>query len=383
MIVFCLFIICGLICTCFWLLNLNKNLKMVIYNERVLHKSQFDIEERFKNISNEILIRNHNSFIGIAKETFDKILHTEKLDLEKKQNNFLNIINPIKDTLSIFSNKISQIEKERVDSYSDLRRHVQDMMLYQQEIRKETSSLNKALSTPFMSGQWGEMQLKRAVEIAGMMSHCDFFEQQQSEGASRLRPDMIIKLPGNRHIIVDAKAPMDSYMKAMNTGEESFMEAHAKRVREHIKALGKKSYWEHFKETPEFVLMFLPGESFFSSAIKQDPMLIEFGVSENVIVATPITLIALLKAVSFSWRNEAITTNAQKIGEVGHEVCVYLEKLLHTSQDFEKRMHKNTKEYQTIHDLLEQNILPLATKLKNLGIEVSEETSAKDCLPSG
>ena len=348
------------------------SLKHMLYNERKLAESQEAMEEKFKHISNEILIRGHNSFLNIAKETFDKVMSAEKAELDKKQNSFINLIQPIQETLTLFDTKISQIEKERVDAYSDLRRQVKDMMLYSQEIQKETSALNKALGTPFMSGQWGEMQLKRVVEITGMMAHCDFVEQQQGD-SSRLRPDMIIKLPGNRHIIIDAKAPIDAYMQAINTGDESYMEAHAKRIKAHIRTLGQKAYWEQFTTTPEFVLMFLPGESFFSSAIKQDPTLIEFGVREKVIITTPITLIALLKAISFSWHQEAIAANAKKIGEAGRAVFINLEKLIDYSKTFEKRMHKNVEEYDKINNFIEKNVIPAAKKLKSLGIEITNQ----------
>ena len=367
-----LLIIFLLFCYILYLLKKNSTLKDTIRSDRAFYQSQEILEEKFKNISNEILIKNHQNFLNIAKETFDKVITVEKSELDKKQNNFLNLIQPIQETLALFDNKISLIEKERVDAYSDLRRQVKDLMLYQQEIQKETSALNKALSSPFISGQWGEMQLRRVVEITGMMPHCDFFEQHQGEN-SRLRPDMIIKLPGNRNIIVDAKAPIDAYMQAVNTGNEEFLEAHTKRIRAHIRTLSQKSYWEQFSPTPEFVIMFLPGESFFSSAIKKDPSLIEFGVQEKVIIATPITLIALLKAISFSWQQAAVAQNAKKIGEVGRSVYHCLETLIEYSKTFEKRMQKNVEEYEKIGTFIEKKIVPAAQKLKTLGIEVTEQ----------
>ncbi len=353
-------------------MKINISLKLQLNSERILARDQNKLIEMFESISNDVLLKNHKNFVSIAKETFDKVLEVEKSEYNKKQSEFLNIINPIKDTLKIFDNKISEIEKERVDSYSDLRRQIKDLMIYNQEIQKETHKLSKALSTPFMTGQWGEMQLRRVVEITGMTSYCDFVEQKQCEN-SRLRPDMIIKLPGNRHIIVDAKSPIDAYMQAINTGDESFMITHAKNIRSHIKTLGQKAYWEQFPTTPEFVLMFLPGESFFSSAIKTDPSLIEYGISEKVIITTPITLIALLKAISFSWQQEAIAKNAKKIGEAGRIVVLALEKLFEKSKEFERRMHKNIEEYDKINVFIEKTLNPAAQKLKNLGIEIDDK----------
>lgn len=350
----------------------NLNLRVLLKNEKELKKEQIALEEKFKSISNEVLIRSHNNFLNIAKETFDKILNIEKNEQNKKQTEFLHILQPIHETLVLFDKKISQIEKERIDAYSDLRRQVKDLMQYQQEIQKETSNLNKALSSPFMSGQWGEMQLKRVVEISGMLAHCDFFEQEKSE-FSRLRPDMVIRLPGDRNIIVDAKAPLDAYINAINTGDESYLEHHARIIKNHIKILGQKAYWEQFSPTPEFVLMFLPGESFFSSAIKKDPTLIEYGVREKVIITTPITLIALLKAIAFSWQQEALTKNAKQIGEVGRLVFANLEKLVENSKSFENRMRKNIEEYEKINSFIDKNIIPSVTKLKKLGIEIDEQ----------
>ena len=350
----------------------NIKLKLQINSEKTLIRDQNKLIELFHGISNEILLKNHKNFINIAKETFDKVLEVEKSEYSKKQSEFLNIIHPIKETLNLFDNKISAIEKERLDAYSDLRRQIKDLMIYNQEIQKEANALNKALSNPGITGQWGEMQLRRVVEITGMTSYFDFVEQQKGE-FSRLRPDMIIKLPGNRNIIVDSKAPVKDYMQAINTGDDSFMESHAKKIKSHIKELGQKAYWEQFPTTPEFVLMFLPGESFFSSAIKKDPSLIEYGVSEKVIITTPITLIALLKAISFSWQQEAIARNAKKIGEAGKIVVSSLEKLFDKSKEFEKRMHKNVEEYDKINSFIEKTLSPAAQKLKNLGIEIEDK----------
>ncbi|MBQ3944526.1 MAG: DNA recombination protein RmuC [Alphaproteobacteria bacterium] len=330
------------------------------------------METSFKMIANEILLKNHQNFLNIAKETFDKVLHVEKAELDKKENNFFNLINPIKSALENFENKITQIEKDRVNSYSDLRRQVQDMMVFQQELQKETSALNKALSSPNMTGQWGEMQLRRVVEIAGMVSHCDFFEQQQEEN-SRRRPDMVIRLPNKRNIVVDAKTPVNAYMQAVNTGDKEYYKSHTEAIKKHIRMLSQKAYWEQFSPTPEFVIMFLPGESFFSSAMKIDPTLIEFGAHEKVIIATPITLIALLKTIAFTWQQEAITQNAKKIGEVGKNVYKYLEELIGYTKDFERRLQKNNDEFSKISSLIEKRIAPATLKLKTLGIEIKPE----------
>lgn len=361
---------------CLILLKKNFSLREIIRNDRSIFKSQLQLEDKFKNISNEILIKNHENFLNLAKETFDKVLSVEKIEFDKKQNGFVNLIKPIQDTLSNFNNQVSQIEKARVDAYGELRQQVKDLMLYQQEMQKETSALNKALSNPLITGQWGEMQLRRVVELTGMMNHCDFIEQQQGED-SRLRPDMIIKLPGNRNIIVDSKAPTDAYMRAVNTGDETYLVEHTRNLKIHIKKLSQKNYWDLFSPTPEFVIMFLPGEAFFSSAIKKDSSLIEFGVQEKVIISTPITLIAILKAISFSWQQEAITKNAREIGKVGKDIYYQLLKLIDSSKDFAKRLQKNIEEYDKINSFIDKKILPTSNKLRNLGMEISNEGKEK------
>lgn len=351
-----LFVIFCMVFYIVYLLKQNLTLKTAIKNNSTISRNQELLEERFKNISNELFTRDYQNLVNIAKS-----------ELNKKENTFLNLIQPIQNTLRNFDEKISKIEKERVESESDLRRQVKDMMTYQQELQRETSALNKALSSPIITGQWGEMQLRRVVEIAGMMPYCDFFEQRQDESR---RPDMIIKLPGNRNIIVDAKTPISAYMEAVNFGNEKLLTKHIENIRKSIKDLSKKSYWEQFTPTPEFVIMFLPGEAFFSSAIKVDPALIEFGVQEKVIIATPITLIALLKTISFAWRQEAIARNARKIGEVGQSVCKYLEELVKNLKDYEKKMKKGFEDYAKIDSCIEKHIIPSAEKLRNLGLEV-------------
>lgn len=368
--IFCLAIL--LFGVILFLIRKNINLKYKLQNNQDLLHTKASMETSFKMIANEILLKNHQNFLNIAKETFDKVLHVEKAELDKKENNFFNLINPIKSALENFENKITQIEKDRVNSYSDLRRQVQDMMVFQQELQKETSALNKALSSPNMTGQWGEMQLRRVVEIAGMVSHCDFFEQQQEEN-SRRRPDMVIRLPNKRNIVVDAKTPVNAYMQAVNTGDKEYYKSHTEAIKKHIRMLSQKAYWEQFSPTPEFVIMFLPGESFFSSAMKIDPTLIEFGAHEKVIIATPITLIALLKTIAFTWQQEAITQNAKKIGEVGKNVYKYLEELIGYTKDFERRLQKNNDEFSKISSLIEKRIAPATLKLKTLGIEIKPE----------
>ena len=336
--------------------------------------NNIDLESQLRNISNDVLLNSQKNFINLAKETFDKVLITSKSDLNKKHDDFISIVDPIKESLIQFNEKINDLEKERISSYSDLRRQISDLMLFQQDIQKTTAALSKALSAPQSSGQWGEMQLRRTVELAGMIPYCDFLEQQVTDSPySRLRPDMIIRLPGDRNIIVDAKTSLNDYMKFMNTGDKSFLEEHIRHIKKHIHDLGQKAYWDQFSHTPEFVLMFLPGESFFSTAAKHDPTLIEFGIKEKVIITTPLTLIAVLKAISFTWRQEAISINAKQIGEAGRLLQAKLTKLFEGADIFSKRLYKNVEEFDKINSYIKKEILPVANTLKNL--ELDTQTS--------
>ncbi len=335
--------------------------------------AEIDIEERFKEISNNVLQNSHQQFINLAKETFDKIVVREKSDLSNKQNEFKSTIEPIKEMLSHLQSATLDLEKERTSSYSDLRRQISDLMLFQKDIQKTTAELNKALSAPPSSGQWGEMQLRRTVELSGMLPYCDFLEQQVTDAPySRLRPDMIIRLPGDKNIIVDAKTSLNDYIRYINSGDISALEEHVRHIKKHIRDLAQKSYWNQFPHTPEFVLMFLPGESFFSTAIKHDPSLLEFGIKEKVIITTPLTLIAVLKAIACTWRQEAISNNAKKIGEAGKLLQSKLEKLLEVTEAFNKNLYRTTEQFDKLNGFIRKEIMPAANQLKALGLETPE-----------
>ncbi len=363
----------------------NAELKSALQHERqyaqekiqTIETLQQNLTETFKNLSNQALLHNNQSFLGLAQTSLEKFFEASKTDLEQKQKALGDIIDPVHKALNQVDQKIGLLEKERVGAYSDLKRQLTDMMLTQKELRVETASLVKALRTPAARGQWGEMQLKRVVEMAGMVSHCDFFEQMTTDDG-RMRPDMIVQLPGGKNIIVDAKTPLSSYLEALETNDEQqraiWLDDHARQVRVHIRSLSQKAYWEQFQPTPEFVVMFLPGEAFFSAALEKDPSLIECGVKERVILATPTTLIALLRAVAFGWRQESMADNARAISELGREVHKRLGDMSQHLSKLGRHVHQVVDSYNHTIGTFERRVLVTARKFHELDTSLDEKT---------
>ncbi|MEP9412194.1 MAG: DNA recombination protein RmuC [Candidatus Brocadia sp.] len=344
----------------------------------ILNYATLKLGDAFKALSSEALRSNNKSFLELAKITLEKYQAEAKGDLEQRQKAVEQLIAPIKQSLEKVDSQIQELEKARQQAYGSLTEQVKSLIYTQEKLQSETGNLVRALRTPTVRGHWGEIQLKRVVEIAGMLEYCDFdLQQTVTTEDGRLRPDMLVRLPGGKNIVVDAKTPLQAYLDALESASDekrlSKLKDHAQQIRSHMAKLSVKSYWEQFKPTPEFVVLFLPGEAFFGAALELDPALIEEGAKHHVILATPTTLIALLRAVYYGWRHEHMSENTRKISELGQELHERVATMVEHLTKLGGSLGKAVEAFNAAVASFEGRVLPSVRKFEVLGAGSKKE----------
>ena len=354
-------------------------LQAALENERTAHAEQLRTWQRaeqsfrdaFSSLSAQALSQNNEAFLQLAETRFRQARTEATADVDARKKAIEDLLSPMAKTLERVDAEVRDAERRRHQETATLLQHVATLDGSSRDLQAETRRLVDALKRPGVRGRWGELQLKRVVELAGMTDRCDFVEQQTLAGTDRrIRPDVIIQLPGGKTVIVDAKAPLDAYLRALDAPDESTRQSlladHARQVRSHLSQLGSKNYFTDVQGSPEFVVMFLPGEMFFSAALEQDPTLIEFGVDRKVIPASPTTLIALLRAVAYGWQQEAMEENARQISELGRNMYESVRALAKHFSDLGSRLNSSLDAYNKAVGSLEGNVLVKARRFKDL-----------------
>lgn len=346
----------------------------------LIDRTRQELTGSFQALSGEALKQNSEAFLKLAAVSFETLHIKADRDLGQRQQAIDSLVRPLHESLQRYDDQLRLLEQSRQSAYGGLDQHLRSLAESQQRLQQETGNLVKALRAPTVRGQWGELTLKRVAELAGMVDHCDFAEQLSvTSDEGRFRPDMVVQLPGGRQIIVDAKTVLSAYLDAHEAKNEiqqaEALRRHAAQVKGRMDELSLKAYWTQFDRTPEFVVLFLPGEQFLGAALDQNPGLIEEGFANGIVLATPATLMALLRAVAYGWRQERMTMHAEEAGRLGKELYERMAILTEHMNDVGQALGKSVSAYNRAVGSLETRILPAARRFKELGVSSDRNIS--------
>ena len=346
--------------------------------KELLEQARQELMGSFQALSGEALRQNNEAFLKLAAVSFEALHVKSEGDLVLRQQAIDGLVRPLHEALQRYDEQIRLLEQSRQLAYGGVDQQLKSLAESHRRLQQETGNLVKALRAPTVRGQWGEITLKRVAELAGMVEHCDFVEQQSITGEDgRVRPDMVVRLPGGRQIIVDAKTVLSAYLDAHEAQDEAqragALRRHAEQVRSRMDELSLKAYWTQFDHAPEFVVLFLPGEQFLGAALDQDPLLIEEGFARGVVLATPATLIALLRAVAYGWRQEQLNAHAEEAGRLGKDLYERMALLTEHLNDVGQALGKSVAAYNRAVGSLETRILPAARRFKELGVSSEKD----------
>ena len=369
-----------------FLLTENQELTMTLRLERqsneqldeLLDQARHQLADTFNQLSTDALKRNNEQFLQLAEENLKRHQSEAKAELSTREQAIEQLVKPISDALNKTSAQINTIEKERKESYGQLYSTIKHLNEGQQNLKQETQNLVQALRRPEVRGQWGEMTLRRLAELSGMVAHCDFFEQtSQRTDSGLIRPDMIVRLPDNREIIVDAKTPLDAYLSSIHTTDDvlkaSELRRHVQIIRQRSKELAAKNYWAEYSQSPEFVVMFIPGEHFLSAALELEPQLLEETMQLNIILATPTNFIAILRAVSYGWKQQALTENAITIRDLGESLYKRLSIFSGHLGNLGSSLNSSVEHFNKTVGSLERQVIPSGKRFLDMGIRAKKE----------
>jgi DNA recombination protein RmuC len=347
--------------------------------------ARFDLVESLGNLTQQSLRSNTEQFLRLAEQNMARQQERAQASMSEREQAVESMVRPIREALKASQEQIAALEKARSEAYGSISAQLESMQAGQKFLAQETQNLVNALRRPEVRGRWGEITLRRLVELAGMVEHCDFQEQVHSVGEGQvIRPDLLVNMPDNRQLVVDVKTPLDAYLSAIEASDDAqrqlALKRHAQKVREHVRTLASKAYWAQFSESPEFVILFIPGDQFLSAALNEDRDLIEYALTQQIILATPTSFVALLKAVAYGWRQLALAENAKEIRGMAEDLYNRLAAFTSHVNKVGRQLASSVENYNRAVGSLERSVLPSARRFAELGIQAKKDIDKLETL---